>query len=225
MPLDLKKLQNVDPLKRLVEKQTEQAEFSPMDPPDVYQPPALDPVPYEEMPPVLRQFMDEHRVCLDELKRLEEVIARYKTVGMKPESEKESGFSRFFRFFDENIVQHNLKEEKILFPTLQKHLMKNGEHSKGPVPKTAVDMLEDDHSKLLQLAAVTFNFLGLAPRLPDAASRAVTLDAALEQARSLVEALRLHIFREDNVIFPLAVKYLSPEELKAMNRQLSKFKA
>ncbi len=225
MPLDLKKLQNVDPLKRIVEKQTEQAEFSPMDPPDAFRPPALDPVPYEKMPPVLRQFMDEHRVCLDELKRLEEVIAHYKTAGMKPESENKSGFSRFFRFFDENIVQHNLKEEKILFPMLQAHLLKNGEHSKGAVPKTAVDMLEDDHSKLLQLAAVTFNFLGLAPRLPDAASRAVTLDAALEQARSLVEALRLHIFREDNVIFPLAVKYLSEEELAAMNGQLSEFKS
>ncbi|NIT60223.1 MAG: hypothetical protein GWN00_29655 [Aliifodinibius sp.] len=63
----------------------------------------------------------------------------------------------------------------------------------------------------------------MASRLPDASSRTLVLDAALEQGKTIVELLRLHIFREDNVVFPLAVKYLSNDELKMMEKLLPKF--
>ena len=38
------------------------------------------------------------------------------------------------------------------------------------------------------------------------------LDAAIEQGKALVELLKLHIFREDNVVLPMAHKYISQEE-------------
>ncbi len=81
-------------------------------------------------------------------------------------------------------------------------------------------MLEDDHIKLMQLAAVTFNFLGLAARLPDPASRAIVLDAAVEQGKSLVEILRLHIFREDKVVFSSAAELITSKEFQEMEKQL-----
>lgn len=49
---DFKKLRETDPLKRVVEKQTEQEKFSPMNPPDAYSPPAGEAVPYEKLPPL-----------------------------------------------------------------------------------------------------------------------------------------------------------------------------
>lgn len=220
---DFKKLQESDPLKRIVEKQTEQEEYSPMDPPDAYAPPGGEAIPYEKLPLLLQKLMDEHKTGLKELDAFEEVLLRLQKQGLKPDKEVDEGLRRFFSFLDEKIVRHNLKEEKILFPLLQKRLLEKGEHSKGQFPKTAVDMLEDDHVKTMQLAAVTFNFLGLAARLPDLASRALTLDAALEQGKALLELLRLHIFREDNVVFSLAVKHIAAKEFQEMEGQLAKF--
>ena len=70
--------------------------------------------------------------------------------------------------------------------------------------------------KALQLAAVIVNFLGLMFRLPDDKSRLVTLDAALEESKNLIELLRLHVFREDNIILPLAHRLISTAEFEQM---------
>ena len=83
-----------------------------------------------------------------------------------------------------------------------------------------MDILEDDHAKVIQLAAVTFNFLALAARLPDPASRAVVLDAGVEQGKALIEMLRLHMFREDNVVFSLAARNLDDSEHDSMAKRL-----
>ncbi len=221
--IDMRKIQNSDPIKRMVEKQSEQDEFSPMDPPDAYSPPGLEAVPYEKMSPFLQKLMDEHATCLKKLDMFEEVLLLLQKNGLVPDPKVDEGLRQFFSFLDDSVVRHNLKEEKILFPLLQSRLLEKGEHGRGRHPKTGVDMLEDDHIKLMQLAAVTFNFLGLAARLRDAASRAIVLDAALEQGKSLVELLRLHIFREDNVVFSLAVKYLTKGEFQKMEKQLERY--
>jgi hemerythrin-like domain-containing protein len=42
------------------------------------------------------------------------------------------------------------------------------------------------------------------------------LDAALEQAKNLGELLRLHVFREDNIVFPLAHSLISRAEFDGM---------
>lgn len=212
--IELKVINQNDPLKRKAEKQTEQEEFSPMDPPDAYSPPNLETVPYEDMHPFLQQLMDEHRNCTKELDEFEAALLHIQEKGV--DRELNGKLSHFFEFFDEHIVRHNQKEEKVLFPLLQKRLLESGEHGHGPDPVTAVDMLEDDHVKTIQLAAVVFNFFGLVMRLPDANSRLVVLDAALENGKALVEMLRLHIFREDNVVFAQAQRLISEVEFADM---------
>ncbi len=80
--------------------------------------------------------------------------------------------------------------------------------------------MEDDHIRMLQLAAISFNLFGLVTRIPDEGSRIVILDLAVEQSKALIEMLKLHIFREDNVVFPMANKYLSTEVLDEMSKQI-----
>ena len=77
--------------------------------------------------------------------------------------------------------------------------------------------MEDEHAKAMQLAAVVVNFLGLVFRLPDERSGMIVLDAALEQGKNLIELLRLHVFREDNVVFPLAHQLISIAEFDEMH--------
>ncbi len=182
-----------------------------MDPPDAYAPPNMEPVPYEELHPFLQQLSDEHKECIKELDAFEETLLHIQQKGI--DKSVDTRLRTFFEFFDVHIVKHNQKEEKGLFPLLHQKLKEKGDHGHGPTPVTAVDMLEDDHVKALQLAAVVFNFFGLTMRLPDPNSRLVVLDAALEQGKVLIELLRLHIFREDNIVFSQAHQYLSTAEL------------
>lgn len=215
--IDLKKLAADDPLKRMVEKESGQTEYSPMSPPDAYSPPAMEPLDHARLPAFLQRLVQEHQQLTAELLAFEEILRQLHQEGLLPSAAVNAGLKRFFSFLDEQVVAHHQTEEKLFFPALQQRLLAAGEHSRGAAPKTAVDMLEDDHIKVMQLAALCFNFLGLAARLPDAASRALTLDTALEQGKGLIELLRLHMFREENVLFPMAVKYLTEEAFRGMD--------
>ena len=60
------------------------------------------------------------------------------------------------------------------------------------------------------------NFLGLGSRLEDNKSREIVFELAYEQGKVIVETMRLHIYREDETLFPLAMKLISKEVLKEM---------
>jgi len=189
-----------------------------------YTPPAtIDPVPYEEMPGILQHFMDEHKTCLEEIARFEQALLRFKKEKWVMDEEMTKAFSRFFTFMDEKVLDHNRKEEEEFFPLLQQRLIETGEHSRfesyisNGEQRTAVEIMEDEHVKFIQLSSLTFNFLGLAPRLPDIRSQSMVSDLAFEQGVQLVEMLRLHIQREDKTLFPLACHLISDQEFEKMN--------
>ena len=213
---------DTDYIKRNVDKETNgQLEYSPMDPPDAYKPPSIKSVPYEELSSFLRHLSDEHKIILSELEKFEATLLEIRKEGINKERNKKLG--DFFQFLDDTIVLHNLKEERVLFPLLHDRLLEKGEKSTAPIPETAVDMLENDHIKIMQLATLAFSLMGVSSRLTDPASRAVLVDMAVEQGNSLVELLRLHVFREDNVVFALAHKHLTSDEFKEMEKQVKKY--
>ncbi len=213
MNLDLQNLNKQDPLKRMVERQDETDEFSPMDPPDAFQPPALDEVKYEDMHPLIQSLSDEHKACHKVIEAFENTLNSLHSDGFSKNTLE--GINVFFSFFDESIIEHNRKEDATIFMCLNSVLLEKEEFSTG-TEKTVVDLMEDDHIKMLQLAAISFNLFGLVTRIPDQGSGMVILDLAVEQSKALIEMLKLHIFREDNVVFPLANNYLSEETLDAM---------
>ncbi len=213
MSLDLKNLNKQDPLKRMVERQNETEEFSPMDPPDAFQPPALDEVKYEDMHPLIQSLMADHKDCNAAISEFENILTSLRADGFSKATLE--GINDFFSFFDDFIIEHNRKEDKTLFADLNAILHEKEEFSTG-TEKTVVDLMEDDHLKMLQLAAISFNLFGLITRIPDQGSAMVILDLAVEQTKVLIEMLKLHIFREDNVVFPIANNYLSKEILDGM---------
>lgn len=99
-------------------------------------------------------------------------------------------------------------------------MIDNGECGSGPVPETAIDMLEHDHIKTMEFGTLTFSLMGVASRLTDRISNALLIDTAIEQGLALVELLRLHIFREDNVVFPLAHKYLTASDNEGITNKM-----
>lgn len=215
---DLKNTNKIDPLKRIAERQSDKAEYSPMDPPDAYRPPVMDVVPVEDLEFILQHLIEEHKLVEKELDKFENTLIQIRKEGFTKESNKEIG--AFFEFLDSDIVSHHSKEDRLVFPVLHRRLIEVGEHGKGPVRETAVDMMENDHIKIMQLAALVFNLIGITSRLPDQDSRLMVLDIALEHAMTLIESLRLHIFREDNIVFALAHKHLKESDFQEIHNYL-----
>ena len=164
--------------------------------------------------------MDEHEGVLKVITEFEKGIVAYKTNGYKLTKKINESFKKFFKCLDEELLPHNRKEEKVLFPILNKKLIQAGEHSKGAKPVTAIDVMEDDHVKFIQLGALAFNLLGLATRMADVRSRIFVLDTAYETSRELIELMKLHIYREDVTLFPLAQKYISKEEFETLHKEM-----
>lgn len=218
--LEVKKLQKSDPVKKQSEKGLEDTEHSPMDPPSAYDQPGTLDVKPDSMEKSLRTLVDEHKVALEHVEAFEKALVQFKTTGYKVDQKINQVFGDFFKYFDSELLPHNDKEEKTLFPLLNKRLIEAGEHSTGETKLTAIDVMEDDHVKFIQLGTLAFNFFGLATRIRDDASRIFILDTAYETARELIELLKLHIYREDHTLFPLAQKYLSKEEFEAINEQM-----
>lgn len=220
--MDMQALNQIDPLKKQPEHGVGGVDLSPMDPPEAYAPPAMDRVLPEDMHPFLKRFSDEHVLFMEELKRFEAAILSVQKTGYTKELDTE--LRHFFHFFDLDFAPHSRREEVFLFPLLNRRLIATGEHSplesSETLPKTAIDIMEDDHFKAIQLAAVVLNFMGLAFRLPDERSKLLVLDAALEQGKELVELLRLHIFREDNLVFSSAHRLISHAEFDHIQSQL-----
>ena len=213
--MDVHILNRIDPLRKQAERGLDGGQgLSPMDPPDAYAPPSVEPVPAADMHPFLRKFREEHVPFMEELNAFEEAILSIQKAGYTKEADAK--LRHFFDFFDHEFGTHHRREEATLFPLLHERLIASGEHGSGSVPATATDLMQDEHAKALQLAAVVVNFLGLVFRLPDERSGMIVLDAALEQGKNLVELLRLHIFREDNVVFSLAHRLISAAEFDRM---------
>lgn len=188
-----------------------------MDPPEAYHPPASIAVEYGEMHPFLRSLIDEHNAIKTALDKFENVLSRIKEEGITRGVNESLG--GFFQFFNDEFISHDKKEEKFLFPVLARKLEERGEHSRDTARITPVDIMEEDHLKAVQLTSIIFNFFALSSRLKDAESRNLVLDTAIEQSNQLIEHLRLHIFREDTILFPLAHKYIQLNEFDELCSQ------
>ena len=211
-----KKLKEEDPILRNADKGENLEEYSAMDPPDAYDKSRTIGADYAKMHPFIQGLMDEHKELVGKVDDFEKELIRFKESGFVFTKDNQDVFNAFFRFFDEHIVPHNEKEEKYFFRMVHERLIESGEHGNGETPATAVDLMEDDHNKFIQLATLSFNLLGLATRLRDPESRAITFDLAYNNGKELTEMLRLHIFREDETLFPLAQELLTEEDFASL---------
>jgi hemerythrin-like domain-containing protein len=128
---------------------------------------------------------------------------------------------RLWRIYN-SILPHNRLEEKVLFYKLGEKLIAKKKFNNDGSSNTVVDIMIDDHAKLIQLSALAFTLLGLAPRLPDQNSRLIVLDIAIEQSMAMIELLQLHIYREDHIVFDLAQQHLTENELTEITQQMAK---
>ncbi len=98
------------------------------------------------------------------------------------------------RFLDGEVAPHFQLEEQALFPLLERHLGVDG----GPLA-----VMNAEHARFRELLA------GLHEALRSGATT-----QQREHGSELIDLLRGHIAKEDGVLFPMAMRLLSPTELQ-----------
>ncbi len=144
------------------------------------------------------ELKNEHQAVLTALRILEEMASKGEEVALAESMRDIEQLIEFFKFFVDQC--HHGKEEKLLFPALEKiGVSREG----GPI---GVMLSEHDLGRL--------NIRSMQAALKSIRSgdnRAV--DALKESVDTYVDLLRRHIEKEDNVLFPIAATQFSDEIL------------
>lgn len=150
-------------------------------------------------------LMEEHRLIERVLAALERATTRL--------SRGEEVYLRFFTgaaYFNKAYTDgcHNRKEENILFPAL---VEAGSDGEAGPVAAMIADHAEGRH--LAQtMRQMTERFQG-----GDARARG----QVVQSASRYIELLQGHIYKEDNILFPLADKLIPTDQLQHMGEAFS----
>lgn len=116
----------------------------------------------------------------------------------------------FFKTFVDRC--HHAKEERYLFPALERHgVAKEG----GPIGV----MLAEHEEGRGHVRAIAAALPGLKPGHPDAAA------AVADHLLAYATLLRAHIDKEDNVLYPMADRLLTPKERRDMVKAFDQVEA
>lgn len=143
---------------------------------------------------VTKVLSTEHQTVLKVLEEFESAL----------ESEKIDTIRKTVDFFENRLVIHRRKEEEVLFVELEKYLST----CSGPV---ACMLNEHRHEK--EMVGALKSLL---------ADHGRNMQEIRRIGTEIIQFLRNHIWKEDNVLFPIAEKRLSADEKKRVSAGLEK---
>lgn len=166
---------------------------------------ALGPVKLD-VPPghPIHTFREEHARILDFLAKLKETVAALQRES-HPEAVSES--LALLKHVAEHLMEiekHNAREENVLFPYLEKH----GISEPPAVMWAEHNDLREMKKQLLELTT-EYELLGREKFLQELAGVASQIDQTLSS----------HIFKENNILYPMALQALSEEEWRQVRRE------
>jgi hemerythrin-like domain-containing protein len=128
----------------------------------------------------------------------QDVLARLGAVESDlTDSSREPDLAAFAAYLEREVASHFVVEEQALFPILARHLSLH----QGPLA-----VMNAEHAAFRDLL-----------RELCAAVRDGNPIRQRRCASELIELLRVHIAKEDNILFPMASRILGPEELREVD--------
>jgi hemerythrin-like domain-containing protein len=146
------------------------------------------------------RFRRDHARVLARLDGIEAAAARGRRVEQAPLERHLDGLGRQFD-------THMAAEEALFYPLLARAL---------PAAADSLQPLRDEHADLREMLADLRSTLKRAP----SAERDVQVAV---QARDLVDLLRVHIRKEETVVFDVSERVLRPSELRGLARKLTTY--
>jgi DUF438 domain-containing protein len=160
-----------------------------------------------EAPHPVNTFMEEHKIILEALNELGAVVERLRKIesfeGMSRDLEKLKDISHHLV----EAESHHQREEESLFPKLEKHDITE------PAEVFRMDHVEFRKRKqeLYKLAhnPEDYEFKGIKEKV-------------IELGEYLTTELESHIFKEDNILYQIALQVLTDEEWEEAKRESDK---
>jgi hemerythrin-like domain-containing protein len=151
----------------------------------------------------IARFMQEHDKALVQLSTLSKATRSVAEQGFSMEAYRR--ILTAMEFIEDEVTQHNKREEEALFPVLERYV-------EGPTR-----LMRDDH-KILKREFV---------RLRRAVTR-LAKDKKSEQAaatlaevsRGMIQIFVNHIHKENHILFPLVQKFLTKDALREVARRM-----
>ena len=152
----------------------------------------------------IQTLMKEHDIGLKYLQRLGDAAEDIRTNGFSFEAFKH--VAEAIQFIDTEIRQHNEKEEKYLFPLMERHV-------DGPPA-----VMRGEHRKLWRA------FSRLRECVKDVEEMRIypsTVRDLVECSKTIVQLLSDHIAKENDVLFPMAKEILTKDEYRQLTREIA----
>ena len=146
----------------------------------------------------IRLLRSEHDAALDQLDRMELAVADLNSAHTQDALER---IQRGLEFLEREVRAHGKMEEEVLYPALGRH-----------VPKQTIETLLDEHKDLWCKMDLLANALR---------SKQPPMNEVRWHAVALIDALRRHIDRENNMVFLMTAQMLSNEEYRDLAEALA----
>ncbi|MFQ6068724.1 MAG: DUF438 domain-containing protein [Candidatus Bathyarchaeia archaeon] len=152
----------------------------------------------------LHVFMEEHKTILKHLEELKNTIQKVETAKNFEKTGEELHKLKHIAEHLMEVEKHNIREENVLFPYLQKHGITEppaimwAEHNELKEKKKKLIKLLEAHDKL--------TFQDFAKQLA-------------ETGNSITEDLAGHIYKENHILYPAALQTINAEEWKEIREQ------
>ncbi|UCE03670.1 MAG: hemerythrin domain-containing protein [Candidatus Latescibacterota bacterium] len=141
----------------------------------------------------------EHDSTLERVDRMELAVADLNGARQKEALEL---LKNGLQFLENEVRAHGALEEEVLYPALGRH-----------VPKQTIDVMLDEHKELWW----EMDLLGNALSRQNA-----PINEVRWHATALIDLLRRHIDKENNVIFLMTAQMLSEEEYRDLTAALTR---
>lgn len=151
----------------------------------------------------IAQLLQEHNDALIQLKNLNRAVQAFSQDGYSTKQFRV--IKAALRFIEEEVSVHNLKEEKALFPVLERYV-------EGPTK-----LMKQDHRRLKK----GFYRLSKAINAVNVSRDSFSAIRKLRDvANEVVQSFVNHIHKENYILFPLVQRFLSREELREIARKM-----
>ncbi len=160
-----------------------------------------------EAPHPVHTFMEEHRVILESLRELGSIATRLETAGSFKEIEKDLEALKEVSHHLVEAESHHQREEEALFPKLRKH-----DVTEPPA------IMEEEHIEFRKRKQELYRMA----QNPQDYSFGEFKEKVMALGRYLARELESHIFKEDNILYQIALEVLTDGEWAEVKRECDK---
>ncbi|OGW78482.1 MAG: hypothetical protein A3I73_05570 [Omnitrophica bacterium RIFCSPLOWO2_02_FULL_45_16] len=151
----------------------------------------------------IRICMDEHKVIKKNLKKLKRTLEKIKMLGSFEKSKREVNALKELSHFFIETEKHHKREEEALFPRLEAHGI-----TEPP------QIFKEDHVEFLAKKKEFYNTV-----MAEYKDFKKFVDAITPIIEFLAKNLDEHIYKEDNILYPMSLKTLEKNEWKEVRKK------